>query len=1201
MNSIKKVKILKNNIGNKRKKAIGKKRENVKKAKNRKVLPLTSMSKVFLMKKFKLALNSDEKQITGAQLNRLGHLLKLKNMGKLKVSDKVKAIEQYMNSTAAEIKIRGDKMGIIRKPRQPMKSYIPQILYEENKRFYSVKYKLVYLQHEETGLRSRTHEPAMAIFPLGKMKNEVNEYILMDTISWFDSWGIFGRFHENTVNNIEANIDLLENPENAYPLTFVKLSLWMDDVKQRVRGSLYGMQLKNVLFDKLSLNIKSNKDVIDGVNCIYHYLKKNYANREKGNKRMLKISEKVSSWTVKTFCEFLKKYNKPFVCYDRNLRIIEEYKIKHNKWVFKFIVSNEHIYPLEKGELSALRETFKMSKFETTEIKYIENINDYQTEYIKNNQIIKFNVSVNIKNDNNNIINNDYFDTQKSTQVTYNIKKFIGLENNELKIYTNDNNLIDDYNYLKKVFDYCPLTINFCPTLPLIYLATKNKLHSTFINDFERPTPILYNNPSIMGNLQTIDKNKCYSFILMNLVKLPIIDITCEIKEWKDYRDKHRPIIPTSFYFVKKLKKNYFNAFRNGWVTGVLVIIMIKYNCVDREDITHHRVPKMVDNCYTKPIKKMLEVDPKRGKFIINKFIGMMSSDSNSTRTYYKNLSNTYDEVDQLRGEDNYIIKLDNGYYAEECIYDNQLMNNTNMLPINISIIDNAIFFLLEKVEFLKSLDRKCTIRCIKTDSICFSSEKINVEKLKFISKTNIKKWKIEDKTNEDIKNMIEVYGENLKIKLLENDFKTVKKYIKPTKLMNYTNMMSNNTIIMITINNTIHGINKSITTYYKYNKNEYFVKVHQFKKVMMFYDPRFIKDTVCKDITNVRKNVKKNLLNKSVMFNCYAGSGKSYFSIHSLIPMLEKQHQSYIVLGNKYTTLKEYFKYKKLAKVFQYFTCNKHNQKVVSEFQEYQNIIIDESGLLSESELTYIYTNIKVNQRVYMLGDDKQLLPIGWDNKIDSPLNLLAVKQLFHFVVRMEDNFRNNYSRCEYDRMRLKPKTYVLDHNARLLINRVSKRNICIKRSYMDQMNQKYTEGWTDKFCNMKVKINERLISEFKQSRQNISKKLIKRGIFNGSYYDIVKYDENIIILKDEINNNYELTKEDFKDMFNYAHCITLYRAQGESINYDEYGIHQFDIIKNNGRMLYTALSRTLEERIDGEHYDESYEEDDSDDNDYL
>jgi len=1167
--------------------------------KSKRIIKTNNMSKATLLRKFKLGQSGKKPQLKGAELNKLGKYLNM-NINKLKVSDKIKAIEQYKSSTAAQIKSRGDKMGIIRKPRQTTKSLIPSIIIEENKRFYSVKYKLIYLQHEDTGVRQRFYEPPTAIFPNGMMKNEVNEYIMMDAINWFDGWGIFGRFFPNTADNIERNIDILENSSNSYPLTFIKLFVWMDDRKIRVRGNLYGMKLKNVLFDKLSLNIQSNKDIIDSVNCIYHYLKKSYANRDKGNKRMLKISETVSTWTVKTFCEFLKKYNKPFVCYDRNLKKIEEYKIKHNKWVFKFIVSNEHIYPLEKGELSALRETFKMSKFETTEIKYIENINDYQTEYIKTNQIIKINVSVNIKNDNNNIINNDYFDTQKSTQVTYNIQKFIGLENNELKIYTNDNNLIDNYNYLKKVFDYCPLTTNFCSTLPLLFLAKQNKLHSTFINGFERPKPILYNNPMIKGNLQTIDKNKFYSFLLMNLRQLPVFDITCDIKIWKDLNN-NRPITASYSYFVKKLKKNHFNAFRNGWVTGVLVINMIKYNCVDREDITHYRVPKMVDNCYTKPIKKMLEVDPKRGKIIINKFIGMMSSDSNSTRTYYKNLSKTYDEVDQLRDENNYIIKLENGYYAEECIYDNQLMNNTNMLPINMAIIDNAIHFMLEKVEFLKSLDRNCTIRCIKTDSICFSSDKIDVKKLKFISKTNINKWKIEDKTIHDIEDIIKEHGDNLKIKLLENDFKSVKKYIKPKSLMKYKNDMKNNTIIMITINKTIHDIKKPITTYYKFNKNENFVKVHDYKKVMVIHDPIFINDKITKDLYKVKKNLKNNLLNKSVMFNCYAGSGKSHFARNSLIPMLEKHNQSYIVLGNKYTTLKEYFKYNKTSKVFQYFTLNKNNEKIINEFKEYQNIIIDEGGLLSVDELTYIYTHLKVNQNVYVFGDDKQLLPIGWNNNLDSPLNLRAVKQLFNFVVCMDDNYRNNYSRDDYDLMRLKPKTYVLNDKSRLIINRVSKRNICIRRSYMNEMNKNYTKDWTDKFCNMKVKIGERLISEFNQSRQNISKKLIKREIYNGSYYDIINYNKETIFLKDELNNEFELTVDEFKDMFNYAHCITLYRAQGESIKYEDYGIHQFDIIKKNGRMLYTALSRTLEERIDGEHYDESYEEEDSDDNDYL
>ena len=69
--------------------------------------------------------------------------------------------------------------------------------------------------------------------------------------------------------------------------------------------------------------------------------------------------------------------------------------------------------------------------------------------------------------------------------------------------------------------------------------------------------------------------------------------------------------------------------------------------------------------------------------------------------------------------------------------------------------------------------------------------------------------------------------------------------------------------------------------------------------------------------------------------------------------------------------------------------------------------------------------------------------------------------------------------------------------------------------------------------------------------------------------------YNYETIELKDEINNIHTIHKDLFRDNFDYGYCITTFKSQGDSIPYKDYGIFDWDIIKKDGRQLYTVLSR--------------------------
>jgi len=346
-----------------------------------------------------------------------------------------------------------------------------------------------------------------------------------------------------------------------------------------------------------------------------------------------------------------------------------------------------------------------------------------------------------------------------------------------------------------------------------------------------------------------------------------------------------------------------------------------------------------------------------------------------------------------------------------------------------------------------------------------------------------------------------------------------------------------------------------------KLNINKYDIKQNE-----IYYD---IKNTELIEIEETEK-----ILSYGTLFDCYAGSGKTYYIIHTLLQEIIKHGLSYIIVSPKHSALSEYYEKEYNAKVIQYFTHA--NQTVNNIFSSYDYVIVDECGLLDNSQYEYIYKNIGINTVLLCFGDSDQLLPYGMGYNKHPLLNDLIVNKLFKYKVCIKSNFRNTYTNEEYDNMmKLKYELKEFELNKFGIIADI---NICIKNVTCDEINNKIVETLgaskhhIDEERFIYIKNGMRFISDFNDVKSY--KKLGEMGLYNSCFYEVINFDNTQVTIQNgnkKINVPYITLYTHFK----YGYAITLYKAQGLSIPYNKIGFHDIDMIKKNGRFLYTALSR--------------------------
>lgn len=825
--------------------------------------------------------------------------------------------------------------------------------------------------------------------------------------------------------------------------------------RRRRQKGLGKMKAKSIQFVKLPLNIESNNDKINHYSCVTHYLQKTYGNA-KGFIRSVKKIENKLNWTIDELTEWLEESKVSYICYYRTLKVYKEIKFKNRaKTAFRFIAANEHIYPVSKKEVSAMKK-FVNKKHPIDKIVYIspKKISKFVKEETTKNPILNFRLG--------------YCDKRKRR-----VLERVQIGNT---LYLTDNELVKSYEIYSKVLGYLPIKFNYHIYDGFMYLAHKEKLFSTFDDKIKTPSSVFYNNTNIKKNLIALDKNKAFSHALYKMNYIPVISSSTFVHEFF----KNDKVEDYHLYFVSKTLRNCKNFIMPGnWYPGFLI-----KKFTESVKILYYRIPDLIKNPFQDTIKKALKLDSDISKRMINLFIGVCQIKASSEYTIYKDFSTNKIESTEL--SKGYPVYIDGGFFCTQERVEPTNKYKENMLPLALYVVNYAKRTILDKLMELKKLD-DIKIRMIKTDCITFShTGKIKNEDLDLGD--DFSKWHIE---NVDYRNQDRL-GETCHRK---EDVK------------------------LPVIKSKIDNVNWEALIY------------------------------------------------RNTLFDCYAGSGKTYMCINKIMPLIEKRN--YIIIAAQHKPLTEYYEKGYNAKVIQYFTFNYHKKY---EFRNYDYIIVDEVGLMDNHHMDYIYMNMNKHARLIMMGDKHQLKPYGYTN---APLLYNAeVVGLFDTVYYLTDNYRNHYTKQNYVEMQnLK---FKMTSYEKELINKLGKLNITVLRKTRDEINDILTSEWVDMFSDLKVMEGGKLVSQF--SDRETGYKLNEMGIYNCMFLDIVKYDNQNIYLKDRVGKEYIVSSKIFKGNFNYGYAITSFRAQGMSIPYEDLGIWDYDIIKRDGRQFYTIFSRILD-----------------------
>ena len=309
-------------------------------------------------------------------------------------------------------------------------------------------------------------------------------------------------------------------------------------------------------------------------------------------------------------------------------------------------------------------------------------------------------------------------------------------------------------------------------------------------------------------------------------------------------------------------------------------------------------------------------------------------------------------------------------------------------------------------------------------------------------------------------------------------------------------------------------------------------------------------------EITTMRPT---RLTKTNTLINAYAGAGKTYWIKNKLIPKIQQNNLSFIVLSPSHSSLKEYASMKVNCEVIQ-----KYNYSV--DKLEEKIIIIDEIGMCDYFAMINIYKWCIEGKYIWALGDFKQLLPVG----ANSPYNTsIFIDAVFKKQIVMDVNYRNNFTRQFYDDC-IEGIVDKEELRKKYLNNSNSNNVCCYTNDGVDKYNQIVSTrlGFTSIFdVGAKVIIN--------------TNELREHGIYNKFVFTVIAEEENRIKLDNEVwlDKKTCLKKEGHKTYLSFAYARTLYSFQGESLNELYFPEEEMKYINDRG--FYTLISR-LKEKVD-------------------
>ena len=665
--------------------------------------------------------------------------------------------------------------------------------------------------------------------------------------------------------------------------------------------------------------------------------------------------------------------------------------------------------------------------------------------------------------------------------------------------------------------------------------------------------------------LNTIDKNKCHLHMLMVLKYIPVIKAGNSTLPFKlNYDLNNRDIITDdktkinrinevskkinkyNFYYVSHVgRKDLYEYFKIGWCSGFRLHHFKEEVANGDIKISYHIVPALVENPYAGLLEDMISAT----KSDLN--------NKNGDITIIKNLVNKFIGKCQLfKSDGEYTdLKLDRFFTSKE------------EAPSNHIIINDNLFATYKKITRSKRFSKSMLPLA---HYVVDGAVNMVINKLEELTKeghiTRIVKFKTDSIT----------YCGTLPDDLDENDISGWKEE-EPSMCKRVVSKQS--------------LINKRI----KLNELGTYTDINGKSKSM---------NPEAKE-----KAINSAIINGNILSDNYAGVGKTYYIMNTVIPAIKKHDKDakILVCAVQHTTLSEYRdKYVNVR-------GNKNSAKPTDKdinvatlaltqikqhlFKQADYIIIDEVGLLTNKYWEFIWSKLTWRQHIHAFGDRKQLSPVYHDR---SPLDNINIRNIFDCHLTLSKNYRNNYTNEEYDAMI--NGTFIPTAFERKIIGRYSKVNVCFRNETRHRINARYTKDIntyvyyigdkSGKAERLAVQPGTKLLCKWNALRVKCkNNQFFEGGIFNNMKF-IVKelvyknefdrknnVDATHIIITDEDGKDYKLNMHQFAlGRFEHGYAITLYCAQGSSIPYEDLGIHEYQFMKKIiPRAVYTAFSRIL------------------------
>lgn len=470
-------------------------------------------------------------------------------------------------------------------------------------------------------------------------------------------------------------------------------------------------EIKDVSFVKLPRNIRANESIIH-VNCVWDLFKnidRSIVSKKK-YRQYLKDNNiiGVTIWTTAMIMNMLDDLKVNHIIYTRFGSVMKKQIYDDQRNIFYCIITNNHIYGLERSELKMFLEYTKIDSDIT--IMNIEQLTQPLDYYTNNHQVKYIKFGTDVVKENNKVV--DIKLVPKTITVTNKLNSEEGTIFMNAKLY-------EATQFYLKIDPKMIITSKFSALKPLLHIAERHGLFSSCTDGWNTPKPINISNKYTgpIDNIYSLDVNTAYTTELIKLEYIPVID---QLSECGKYIDQD--IIDTHLYWVSKVEPILSTILSTGICSGYRLNGLPK-----KYKISHWFKPHLIENPYSDFVSKMLQTNKIITKETVNIFIGMVQRYLNEgTPSFiFKDIIINENEL-EFCNENDKVVFIDNVHVVyNECVSKKKHIK-TNMLPLAHYIVDRITRKIRTEIKLLSEQNLIDQIISVRTDCIMYKGRKPN-------------------------------------------------------------------------------------------------------------------------------------------------------------------------------------------------------------------------------------------------------------------------------------------------------------------------------------------------------------------------------------------------------------------------------------------------------------------------------------------